>query len=50
MGVSDSAADNESFIEKICIPASKSLKYCILVVLGVDNACNKVFTDAEQRI
>jgi hypothetical protein len=48
--MSDRAGDNETFHESIGIPASKNLKCCAHVTLGIDNACDKVFRNAEQRI
>ena len=48
--MSDRAGDNETFGESMAIPESKNLKCCAHITLGVDNACDKVFWEAEQRI
>ena len=48
--MSDRAGDNETFRESLAIPESEHLKCCAHITLGVDNACDKVFREAEQRI
>ena len=48
--MSDRAGDNETFRESMAILESKNLKCCAHITLGVDNACDKVFREAEQRI
>ena len=48
--MSDRAGDNETFRESMAIPESKNLKCCAHTTLGVDNACDKVFREAKQRI
>ena len=48
--MSDRAGDNETFRESMAIPESENLKCCAHITLGVDNACDKVFRGAEQRI
>ena len=48
--MSDRAGDKETFRESIAIPESENLKCCAHITLGVDNACDKVFRGAEQRI
>ena len=48
--MSDRAGDNETFRESMAIPESKNLKCCAHITLGVDNDCDKVFREAEQRI
>ena len=48
--MNDRAGDNETFRESMAIPESKNFKCCAYTTLGVDNACDKVFREAEQRI
>ena len=48
--MSDRAGDNETFQESMGIPASKNLKCCAHVTIGIDNTCDKEFRNAEQRI
>ena len=48
--MSDRAGDNEAFRESMAIPESKNLKCCANITLVVDNACDKVFREAKQRI
>ena len=48
--MSDRAGDNETFRESMAILESKNLKCCADITLGVDNACDKVFREAEQKI
>ena len=48
--MADRTGDNETFRESMGIPDSKSLKCCAHITLGVDNACDKVFREAEQKI
>ena len=48
--MSDRAGDNETFRESMAIPETKNSKFCAHITLGVDNACNKVFREVEQRI
>ena len=48
--MSDRAGNNETFRESMAILESKNLKCCAHMTLGVDNACDKVLMEAEQRI
>ena len=48
--MSDRAGDNETFRESVANPESKILECCAHITLGVDNTCDKVFREAEQRI
>ena len=47
--MSDRAGDNETFRESIAIPESENLKCCAHIKFGVDNACDKVFREAERE-
>ena len=48
--MNDRAGDSKTFRESMVIPESKNLKCCAHITLGVDNACDKMFREAEQRI
>ena len=48
--MSDRAEDNETFRKNMAIPEHKNLKCCADITLGVDDACDKVFREAERRI
>ena len=48
--MSDRTGDNETFRESMAIPESENLKCCAHITLGVDNAYEKVFREAKQRI
>ena len=48
--ITDRAPDCEKFLEEMGVDEQKILKCCGHLILGVDNACDKVFRDAEQRV
>jgi len=48
--LTDRAADNDTLLRNLGAEISQILKCCGHLILGVDNACDKIFRDVEQRV
>ena len=48
--MTDRASDNDPAFEELGIEQSKLLKCCAHIILGVDNAADKVFHDVETKV